>query len=66
MELELLPFCNRSRSPGEGNGYSLQYSCLENFMVREPGRLQIIELDMTEELTGRDVTVLGLQNNFRW
>ena len=22
------------RSPGEGNGYSLQYSCLENSMVR--------------------------------
>ena len=21
-------------SPGEGNGYLLQYSCLENFMVR--------------------------------
>ena len=28
------------RSPGEGNGYSLQYSCLENSMDREgPGRL---------------------------
>ena len=26
------------RSPGEGNGYSLQYSCLENFM--DTGRLQ--------------------------
>ena len=23
------------RSPGEGNGNSLQYSCLENFMDRE-------------------------------
>ena len=22
------------RSPGEGNGYPLQYSCLENFMGR--------------------------------
>ena len=22
------------RSPGEGNGYSLQYTCLENFMDR--------------------------------
>ena len=22
------------KSPGEGNGYSLQYSCLENFMDR--------------------------------
>ena len=26
------------RSPGEGNGNPLQYSCLENLM--EPGRLQ--------------------------
>ena len=28
------------RSPGDGNGYPLQYSCLENSMVREPGPLQ--------------------------
>jgi len=28
------------RSPGEGNGYSLQYCCLENPMDEEPGRLQ--------------------------
>ena len=27
------------RSPGEGNGYPFQYSCLENSMDREPGRL---------------------------
>ena len=27
-------------SPGEGNGNRLQYSCLENPMDREPGRLQ--------------------------
>ena len=25
------------QSPGEGNGYPLQYSCLENSMDREPG-----------------------------
>ena len=25
---------------GEGNGTSLQYSCLENPMDKEPGRLQ--------------------------
>ena len=24
------------RSPGQGNGYPLQYSCLENPMDREP------------------------------
>ena len=28
------------RSPGEGNGNPLQYSCLENPMDRGPGRLQ--------------------------
>ena len=27
------------RSSGEENGYPLQYSCLENFMDREPGWL---------------------------
>ena len=28
------------RSPGEGNGNPLQYSCLENPMAEEPGGLQ--------------------------
>ena len=28
------------RSPGDRNGNPLQYSCLENPMDREPGRLQ--------------------------
>ena len=28
------------RSPGEGNGNPLQYSCLENPRMEEPGRLQ--------------------------
>ena len=32
-----------SGSPGEGTGYPLQYSCLENSMDREPGRLQSME-----------------------
>ena len=27
------------RSPGEGNGSPLQYSCLENPWTAEPGRL---------------------------
>ena len=27
------------RSPGEGNGYPLQYSCLEYSMAEEPGGL---------------------------
>ena len=32
------------RSPGEGNGYPLWYSCLENSWTDEPGRLQFIGL----------------------
>ena len=32
------------RSPGEGNGYPLQYSCLENSMEEEPGGLQSMRL----------------------
>ena len=28
------------RSPGEGNGNPLQYSCLGNLMEEEPGGLQ--------------------------
>ena len=32
-----------ARFPGEGNGYPLQYSCLGNPGVEEPGRLQFVE-----------------------
>ena len=32
------------RSPGVGSGNPLQYSCLENFMDIEPGRLQSMGL----------------------
>ena len=42
------------RSPGEGNGNLLQYSCLENPM--EPGRLQSMgwqESDRTEQLSSQ-------------
>ena len=28
------------RFPGDGNGYPLQYSCLENAITEEAGRLQ--------------------------
>ena len=38
-DLGLIP--GLGRSPGEGNGYPLQYSCLENPTDREePGGLQ--------------------------
>ena len=32
------------RSPGEGNGNPLQYSCLENPWTEKPGRLQSMGL----------------------
>ena len=42
------------RSPREGNGYSLQYSCLENPQTEDPVRIQSMRLqesDMTERLS---------------
>ena len=41
------------RSPGEGNGYPLQYSCWENPWTEEPGRLVhgVAKADMTEKLS---------------
>ena len=40
-DLGLIP--GSGRSPGEGNGNTLQYSCLENYMDEEA--------NMTEQLT---------------
>ena len=37
-DLGLIP--GSGRSLGEGNGNLLQYTCLENPMAEEPGRLQ--------------------------
>ena len=42
-------FPGLGRSPGEGNGYPLQYSCLENSMDWIVHG--VTELDMTEQLT---------------
>ena len=36
------------RFPGGGNGYPLQYSCLENPIDREPGRLQSMQSDTSD------------------
>ena len=41
-DLGLIPGLGRSH--GEGDGYSLQYSCLENPWTEEPGGLQSMGL----------------------
>ena len=45
------------RSPGEGNGNPLQYSCLGNFMVRGAWRATVHgvakESDMTQQLNNK-------------
>ena len=54
------------RSPGEGNGNPLQYSCLENSMDREPGRLQsmgsqnLILLKQPNNNNRKEATVAGV------
>ena len=37
-DLDLIP--ELGRSSGEGNGHPLQYSCLENPLIEESGRIQ--------------------------
>ena len=48
--------CVLGRSPGEGNGYPLQYSCLKNFTNREAWRAAVHgvakELDIAESTDG--------------
>ena len=39
------------RSPGEGNGYPLQYSCLENFMDRGARRATVYEITKESDMT---------------
>ena len=51
------------KSPGEGNGTPLQYSCLENPGTEEPGRLQ----SMGSLRVGHDwATSLSLSTFMRW
>ena len=40
------------RSPGEGNGYTLQYSCLENFMDRGASWATVHGVGVTRSQTG--------------
>ena len=55
----------QERFPGEGNGYTLQYSCLENPMDREAwwatGLWGHKESDMTEQLTHYNTQKLDYQ-----
>ena len=46
------------RSPGEGNGFSLQYCCLENPMDEEPGRLQSMGSQRVEHELGTDFSLV--------
>ena len=46
-DLDLIP--GLGRSPGKGNGYPLQYSCLENSKDRGPGVLQFMELQRVRD-----------------
>ena len=63
-DLGLIP--GLGRSPEEGHGNPLQYSCLENPSWREePARLQSMghkELDMTERLSTREKHQSDLSN----
>ena len=56
------------RSPGGGNGKSLQYSCLENSMDRGACRMHTVqwvaELDITKQLTLSPCVYLHVHNYF--
>ena len=43
QETQVQSLSQEDPSPGEGNGYPLQSSCLENPMDRGPGRLQSMD-----------------------
>ena len=50
------------RSPVKGNGNPLQYSCLENSMAEEPGRLQSMG-SQREDRTLQLKTNIALHNS---
>ena len=50
------------RFPGEGNGYPLQYFCLENYMDKETWWAQgCKELDTTERLSTQVHIILNIR-----
>ena len=56
---DLVSIPGSERSPGEGNGNPLQYSCLENPMDREAWQTRVHrvtkELEMTERLNDNNI-----------
>ena len=66
QEMSRRPWFNPwvGRSPGEGNGNSLQYSCLENSMDIEawPATVHGVakELDTTEQLNNNNNNFLNI------
>ena len=50
------------RSPGEENGYLLQYSCLEKSMTEEPGGLHL--LLVRKAMTNLDSILKSRDNHF--
>ena len=57
-EEEVGAVAGRGRSPGEGNGNPLQYSCLENPMEEEPGGLQSMGLRRTRHDLATNTTII--------
>ena len=48
-------------SPGEGNGYSLQYSCLENAMERGVWRAIVLRVAKSHDRLTNTSRILELQ-----
>ena len=49
------------RSPGEGKGNLLQYSCLKTLWTEEPGRLQSVGVtELNVDLATNQPTVVGM------
>ena len=56
-DLDLIP--GLGRSPGEGNGNPLQYSCLENSMTEGTSRLQSMQYQKSRtQLSDKTATIL--------
>ena len=60
MQETRVQFLSQERSPGEGNGNPLQYSCLENPWTEEPGGLQSMGL----QTVGNDWVINILLNRY--